>query len=218
MYKISVISLPDYIILVDNNTNIRQTRQFNDNDRLKYKCTVTPRIDAFLNSYFVRTTKSWNALPFEIRSINSVSLFKIRLKQLLWLIAEQDLGLTWRIAVCFSLGSLINYLDGYTLWSFVWVHSVFLHTIQSQPFFNRSEFIIMGILLLFFSGSGWDFEPMQPFWVLRAWTGVFLDYAIRYVEVYCWVGEYKFILLSVSYFNKWFIYFIYCEFYDILLV
>ena len=94
VYNISFISLPDYIILVDDSTNIRQTRQFNNNDRLKYKCTVTPRIDAFLNSYFVRTTKSWNALPLEIRSINSVTLFKTRLKQHLWLISEQDLALT----------------------------------------------------------------------------------------------------------------------------
>ena len=58
VYGLSVVSFPDYIVSArsENSDNsrlfVRQTRQFNDNDRLKYKSTVVPRIDAFSNSFF----------------------------------------------------------------------------------------------------------------------------------------------------------------------
>ena len=72
----------------------RQTRQFNDNDRLKYKSTVSPRIDAFLNSFFPRTVTQWNSLPYNIRDIVSVDQFKAELKEYVWLVAREDLNKT----------------------------------------------------------------------------------------------------------------------------
>ena len=92
------IPLPQYILQYDQSDNsrhfIRQTRQYNDNDHIKFKCTVTPRIDAFGKSFFVRTVKSWNDLPFEIRNFETFNTFKTKLKEHLWLIAEQSIGIT----------------------------------------------------------------------------------------------------------------------------
>ncbi len=66
----------------------RQTRTFNDSDRLKLKSTIAPKVEAFKNSYFDRSLNFWNSLPLEIRSIESSSLFKIRVKDLLWSTVE----------------------------------------------------------------------------------------------------------------------------------
>ena len=73
---------------------VRQTRQYNDNDMLKFKCTITPKVEAFGKSFFVRTVNTWNNLPMEIRNIDIFDKFKTILKEHLWLIAEQDAGLT----------------------------------------------------------------------------------------------------------------------------
>ena len=101
VYGTSVLSFPAYIIsarsLDSDGTRrhfIRETRQFNSNDTLKYKCTVLCRIDAFSNSFFPRTLFYWNALPLSLREIECEDLFKTKLKEHLWLIATEDLGLT----------------------------------------------------------------------------------------------------------------------------
>ena len=99
-YVVNAISLPSYIVQYDysdHNPNInfiRQTRQYNDSDRLKFKCTITPRINAFKDSFFVRTVKHWNNLPIEIRNIDQFEAFKTKLKEHLWLIAEHELDVT----------------------------------------------------------------------------------------------------------------------------
>ena len=95
VYECSCINLPDY--LLNNNDKQgqtdnffqRQTRNSSLSDRLKFKCRVIPRVDAFTDSYFYRTHKKWNELPFEIRDIESIDQFKTRLKQYLWIIAEE---------------------------------------------------------------------------------------------------------------------------------
>ena len=51
---------------------------------LKYKINVTPKIDAFRDSYFVRTVSQWNQLPLCIREIVHLDTFTIALKNHLW--------------------------------------------------------------------------------------------------------------------------------------
>ena len=98
IYKIVPIDIPQYLVLSsDNNTDSqqyfqRQTRTFNDDDRLKIKSKVTPRIDAFKHSYFQRSYSAWNGLPFDLRSIRSSDRFRAQLKEHLWPIANENLG------------------------------------------------------------------------------------------------------------------------------
>ena len=55
-------------------------------DTLKYKCILPPKVKCFENSYFVRSVKNWNDLPYEIRSTDDRDKFKIMLKDHLWLL------------------------------------------------------------------------------------------------------------------------------------
>ena len=84
------IKLPNYVTKVkpqDIKCNTRSNIFIsNGRDKLKFKCTLLPKINAFKNSYFVRTVHSWNELPHTIREINSVEKFSLALKDHLWLI------------------------------------------------------------------------------------------------------------------------------------
>ena len=94
--------MPDYLISAadmgkndvggeNNNLFQRQTRNYNDNDKLKFKSKITPKINAFSQSFFYRTFQEWNKLSKELRDIESPGTFKAKLKEHLWLIAEQNL-------------------------------------------------------------------------------------------------------------------------------
>ncbi len=91
-YDMSVLKFPSYIVRqTDDSVQThfqRQTRTFNNSDRLKLKSTITPKVDAFKNSFFYRSLACWNLLPLEARSIESSSLFKNKVKDHLWSIAE----------------------------------------------------------------------------------------------------------------------------------
>ena len=91
----SVLKFPPYIVRqIDDSARThfqRQTRTFNDNDKLKLKSTIAPKVEAFKNSFFYRSLNFWNSLPQGIRSIESSSLFKIKIKDHLWSIAESKL-------------------------------------------------------------------------------------------------------------------------------
>ena len=95
-YDLSVVKLPSYLITrADDHDRVhfqRETRTYNDNDRLKIKCTVTPRVNAFKNTFFHRAHLSWNKIPFDIRSIENPDTFKTKLEKFLWLIAENEIG------------------------------------------------------------------------------------------------------------------------------
>ena len=98
-YSLSVVRLPDFLVTYDRtNSDVtyfqRQTRHFNDGDRLKVKCTIQPRVNAFKNSFFYRSHLQWNKLPSELRIINNTETFKPRLEQHLWLLAESNLDST----------------------------------------------------------------------------------------------------------------------------
>ncbi len=94
-YDMSVLKFPSYIVKQTDDLAStyfqRQTRTFNNNDRLKLKSTIAPKVEAFKNSYYHRSLNFWNSLPLEIRMIESSSLFKIRVKHHLWSIADSKL-------------------------------------------------------------------------------------------------------------------------------
>ena len=100
MYNLVPIDFPEYIIISTNSDSDRQhyyqrqTRNFNDSDKLKVKSKVTPLIEAFKHSFFQRTYSFWNSLPFRLRSIDCSDSFRIKLKEHLWLTAEENLGTT----------------------------------------------------------------------------------------------------------------------------
>ena len=91
-YGNSVVSFPSFIARQTDQTQAhhfqRQTRTFNDNDRLKLKAKIAPRVEAFKCSYFYRSLETWNSIPFDIRSIEDPAAFKSSMKAHLWTIAE----------------------------------------------------------------------------------------------------------------------------------
>ena len=96
-YNMSVVQLPGYLVTQDRtNTDVtyfqRQTRTFNNSDRLKLKCTITPRVNAFKNSFFYRSHLEWNMLPLDLRLIEKSELFKSRLEKHLWQVAESKIN------------------------------------------------------------------------------------------------------------------------------
>ena len=91
----SVVCLPTFLVTYDRtNTDVtyfqRQTRNFNLDDRLKVKCTISPRVNAFKNSFFYRSHLEWNNLPLDLRQIDKPDLFKSRLEKHLWQVAESE--------------------------------------------------------------------------------------------------------------------------------
>ena len=100
VYNVSVLTFPRYILSASSTDPSvsryfsRQTRQFNNSDRLKYKSSLAPRVDAFKDSFFVRTMAYWNALPLTLREIECIDTFKQKLKEHLWVIGREDEGIT----------------------------------------------------------------------------------------------------------------------------
>ena len=68
VYETVNISMPNYIIKLGPSDFHRVTRQnimiVENKDKLIYKCTSRSKVNSFENSFFVRTLKHWNALPW----------------------------------------------------------------------------------------------------------------------------------------------------------
>ena len=90
--------MPTFLITQNDDTNEtyfqRQTRTYNNDDILKIKCTIAPRVNAFKDCFFYRSHSSWNLLPLEIREIEDPDCFKTMLEKHLWLIAQSSLDAT----------------------------------------------------------------------------------------------------------------------------
>ena len=90
VYNNIKIDLPNYISRIEPQDVKRATRSnisvAEGTDKLKYKCEITPKINAFSNSFFVRTMEQWNQLPLHLRQIENVKNFSCALKEHLWLI------------------------------------------------------------------------------------------------------------------------------------
>ena len=94
-YNSSIVKFPSYIHRqTDNNPDIfqRTTRQYNNNDRLKVKCTITPKVNGFKNSFFYSSHNEWNKLPLEIRAIEGPDIFKTSLIKWLWSSLDLDVS------------------------------------------------------------------------------------------------------------------------------
>ena len=93
LYKPSeFLSFPSYLIQNSNATvpnDQRQTRSTSSADRLQFSCTISPRVDAFADSFFHRSHKKWNTLPLDIRDVADPHVFKSNLKAHLWSVAEE---------------------------------------------------------------------------------------------------------------------------------
>ena len=93
-YDKSVLRFPHYIMRqTDDSAHKyfqRPTRTFNDSDKLKLKSIIAPKVDAFKNSFFYRSSNFWNLLPAAIRCIESTILFKAKVKDHLWSIAKNN--------------------------------------------------------------------------------------------------------------------------------
>ena len=94
-YGHTVVKFPHFLVTqTDSRSETyfqRQTRAYTDNDSLKIKCTISPKVNAFKNSFFYRSHIFWNTLPLEIRSISNPESYKLKLEQHFWLIAENNL-------------------------------------------------------------------------------------------------------------------------------
>ena len=82
------ITMPKYIIKLgpsDFPKVTRSNRSVAENvDKFKYKCTTRTKINAFGNSFFVRTLKEWNDLPLSLREVTDNDKFKCILKEHMW--------------------------------------------------------------------------------------------------------------------------------------
>ena len=69
------IKLPNYVSRIEPQDVSRITRSTDliakGIDKFKFKCKVVPKINAFENSFFVRTMKQWNALPLYLREFDT---------------------------------------------------------------------------------------------------------------------------------------------------
>ena len=87
------INIPHYLIINDASESSqglrRQTRSMTSSDNLQLKCTVHPRVNAFVDSFYYRTYLKWNKLPFNLREIDNSDSFKIKLKDHLWTLANE---------------------------------------------------------------------------------------------------------------------------------
>ena len=65
--------------------NIRNTANIvNRSDITNIRCSIRPKCDSFRNSFFIRTMNIWNKIPFDIRQVDKISLFKTKILKFLW--------------------------------------------------------------------------------------------------------------------------------------
>ncbi len=78
LHELVPVRLPDYLHLFDGNTILRSTHL----DDLSYVSNLEFKMN--YKPYFYRVHSLWNSLPYEIREIHGLSLFKTRLINHLW--------------------------------------------------------------------------------------------------------------------------------------
>ena len=81
------ITLPSQFTVIDPN-NVRYTRSTQNvielNDKTRYKCNIKPSCNIFENCFFYKTINIWNQIPFDIRQIPNIAIFKLKLINFLW--------------------------------------------------------------------------------------------------------------------------------------
>ena len=90
VYGSVCIKLPYYVVKWEPKDVVKCTRNskciFDGSDKLKFRCTVRPKVKAFEYSFFVRSFKSWNDLPLALREVEDSAKFPAQLKEHLWLL------------------------------------------------------------------------------------------------------------------------------------
>ena len=84
------VELPSYIVPFQGNTRLRRAHL----DHLSYVSTISPRREngPLGKGFFYRTFTKWNHLPFELRQLDSLPEFKVKLAESMWKIIVSDLG------------------------------------------------------------------------------------------------------------------------------
>ena len=81
------IKLPEHFTFIKPD-EVRYTRKtsviIEDKDFTYIKCSIKPYCDSFRNSYFYRTMKLWNGLPYYTRQLLGLSKFKSQVTKFLW--------------------------------------------------------------------------------------------------------------------------------------
>ena len=81
------IKLPEHFTFVEAE-QVRYTRQtaaiINNVDKTLIKCNIRPTGGRFRDCFFYRTMDLWNRLPYHIRQVTNVSIFKVKLTTFLW--------------------------------------------------------------------------------------------------------------------------------------
>ena len=89
VYNNVQIKIPNYVTKVEPQDVKYATRSNSatskGTDKLKFKCNLLPKINAFKNIYSVRTLHHWNELPLTGREIECIDKFSLALKDHLWL-------------------------------------------------------------------------------------------------------------------------------------
>ena len=83
IHDIVPISLPPYLKLFEGQSRLRSTHL----DELSYVSDLIPRGNSTVHldkSFFYRTHSLWNALPYELREMEGVSVFKSNLVRHMW--------------------------------------------------------------------------------------------------------------------------------------
>ena len=84
------ILLPNYVSRIEPQDVKKVTRSSKaiaeGTDNYQFRCSVTPKVNAFKYSFFVRTVKQWNELPLYLRTKDNINTFTAALKEHLWLI------------------------------------------------------------------------------------------------------------------------------------
>ena len=83
IYQDIPLKLPDYLKFYDGSSRLRSTHL----DCLSIVSDILPNASApnlLKKSFFYRTHLLWNSVPYEIRSINSKTLFRARIEKFLW--------------------------------------------------------------------------------------------------------------------------------------
>ena len=87
IHSLISIKLPPEFYIPEANA-VRHTRNtaniVDHRDRTTIRCSIRPNCDSFRNSFFLRTMNIWNKIPYNIRQVDKISIFKTLILKLLW--------------------------------------------------------------------------------------------------------------------------------------
>ena len=85
--SLTPIQIPQEFFIVTPE-KVRHTRStqniINHNDKTMYKCEINPCVKSYENCFFYRAFSLWNRLPFDLRQVPSLSVFRVKLTEFLW--------------------------------------------------------------------------------------------------------------------------------------